>query len=60
MADYLDLIARLSPTVSADNAKVATELMSLPDGVRGYEDIKLNNVEHYKSEQARLKSQLGL
>ena len=60
MADYLDLIARLSPTVSADNAKLATELMSLPDGVRGYEDIKLNNVEHYKSEQARLKSQLGL
>jgi indolepyruvate ferredoxin oxidoreductase len=58
--EYRDLIDRLAPTVTADNVEVATRLASLPDEVRGYEDIKLRNVEHYRSELARLRSQLGI
>src|SRR6266699_2355192 len=37
------LIARLSPATAA----LAVQLAELPDGVRGYEDVKLRNVESY-------------
>ena len=58
VTEYRQLIADLSPTVTAANAELAAELANLPDGVRGYEHIKLANVEHYHSELARLRSQL--
>ena len=35
-------------------------LAALPDLVRGYEDIKLANVERYRSEVAALRSRLGI
>jgi len=58
--EYLALISKLAPKVNEANAALATELASLPDVVRGYEDIKLANVEHYESELSRLRSQLGV
>ena len=58
--EYRQLIDRLAPKVTADNAKAATELASLPDLVRGYEEIKLRNVERYHSEMSRLRSQLDV
>ena len=58
--EYVDLVQRLTPKVTEDNVDLAVELMSLPDCVRGYEDIKLDNVDHYHSEMARLKSRLGI
>ena len=58
--EYEGLIGRLSPKVNAENAASAIELASLPDVVRGYEEVKLGNVERYHSEMARLRSSLGL
>jgi indolepyruvate ferredoxin oxidoreductase len=58
--EYRAVIEKLAPRVTAANAGKATELASLPDLVRGYESIKLDNVEHYHSELARLRSQLGV
>jgi indolepyruvate ferredoxin oxidoreductase len=58
--EYIAAITTLAPKVTAANAPVATELAALPDLVRGYEDIKLNNVERYHYEFARLRSQFGI
>jgi indolepyruvate ferredoxin oxidoreductase len=58
--EYRGLVERLAPTVTAANAAKAAELASLPDLVRGYEDVKLRNVERYRSELARLRSELGV
>jgi indolepyruvate ferredoxin oxidoreductase len=58
--EYVGLIGRLAATINPSNAASATELAALPDLVRGYEDIKLYNVERYHSELARLRSNLGL
>ena len=59
-AEYRSLIEKLAPKVTDDNVERAVEFASLPDGVRGYEDIKLANVEHYHSELARLRSQFDI
>jgi len=58
--EYKGLIKALAPKVNGDNVDKAVELASLPDGVRGYEDVKLRNVEHYHSELARLRSQFDI
>jgi indolepyruvate ferredoxin oxidoreductase len=52
LADHL--IARLSPATAA----LAVQLAELPDGVRGYEDVKLRNVESYRQSLAGLRAQL--
>jgi indolepyruvate ferredoxin oxidoreductase len=49
-----DLIGRLSPATAA----LAVQLASLPDGVRGYEEVKLRNVESYHRSLAELRAQL--
>jgi indolepyruvate ferredoxin oxidoreductase len=48
------VIARLSPATAA----LAVQLAELPDGVRGYEDTKLRNVESYRQSLAELRAQL--
>jgi len=49
-----DLIGRLSPAT----ATLAVQLASLPDMVRGYEEVKLRNVEAYHQSLAGLRPQL--
>ncbi len=60
--DYEELVADLARRVDdeSDDAviAIAVELASLPDLVRGYEDIKLGNVERYRAELTRLRSEL--
>ena len=46
--------------VNADNAAQAAELAALPDMVRGYEDVKLANVERYNARFAELSRELGI
>ena len=41
-------------TLSPDTYERAVALATLPDVVRGYEEIKLRNVERYRAEIARL------
>ena len=55
-----DLARLLGDDTDAETLATAVELASLPDVVRGYEDVKLGNVERYHSEMARLRSALGL
>jgi indolepyruvate ferredoxin oxidoreductase len=49
-------VARLTP----DNHNVVVELAGLPDLVRGYEQVKLNNVERFRTEMTRLRGELGI
>ncbi|MCP5026253.1 MAG: hypothetical protein GY929_08205, partial [Actinomycetia bacterium] len=65
ITDYEQTISELVAKITAEplddeTQAAAVELASLPDVVRGYEDIKLDNIEHYHSETARLRSNLGL
>jgi indolepyruvate ferredoxin oxidoreductase len=54
---YHDLIQESLANLSADNYDTAVELASLPDIVRGYEDIKLRNVEKYQQRVEELRTQ---
>jgi len=47
-ADYLAAIDLVLERLTADNLPEAISLAELPDVVRGYEDIKLANVESYR------------
>ncbi|MFI8973080.1 indolepyruvate ferredoxin oxidoreductase family protein [Nocardia asteroides] len=47
LAHYTALVTRLADELSTGNYDTATAAAALPDVVRGYEDIKLANVELY-------------
>ncbi len=48
-------LARLTPVTHATVARIA----DLPDVVRGYEDVKLRNVEAFREQAARLEDELA-
>ncbi len=50
-----EALARLTPETHA----TAVELCELPDVIRGYEEIKLRNVERFRERAAELRTQLG-
>ncbi|MBA3907331.1 MAG: indolepyruvate ferredoxin oxidoreductase family protein, partial [Pseudonocardiales bacterium] len=56
--DYLRLIDDVLARLSADNQHLAVELLELPDLVRGYEQIKLDNVAVFQARKAELLAQL--
>lgn len=56
LTHYTDMVLRLAAALTVDNYATAVEAAGLPDIVRGYEDVKLRNVELY---WARLR-ELGL
>ncbi|MCC6434188.1 MAG: hypothetical protein IT196_04085, partial [Acidimicrobiales bacterium] len=58
--EYRGLVEKLAAKVNDVNTADAVQLAELPDLVRGYEEIKLKNVDVYHSELARLKSNLNL
>jgi indolepyruvate ferredoxin oxidoreductase len=58
--EYVGLVKQLAPIVGGRNLAAAVELAGLPDLVRGYEEIKMRNVERYHSELARLRSNLNI
>ena len=60
ITEYEKLVDDLAPRVDDDTIGTAVALASLPDMVRGYEDIKLDNVDRDHSEMARLRSVLGM
>ncbi len=57
--EYEALVSELIDRVEDANLSTVVEMASLPDLVRGYEDIKLGNVERYHDELARLRSELA-
>jgi len=56
--EYLGLVDHLLARLSPATAALAVQLAELPDGVRGYEDTKLRNVESYRQSLAELRAQL--
>ncbi|MEV0186160.1 indolepyruvate ferredoxin oxidoreductase family protein [Streptomyces sp. NPDC050625] len=57
--DYRDIILRALSTGEPD-LRLVTELAELPDMVRGYEHIKLDNVAAYQRRQAELLARMHL
>jgi indolepyruvate ferredoxin oxidoreductase len=51
--EYVDAIAALNQRLSADRHDEFVEIASLPDQVRGYEDIKLRRAAAYREELAQ-------
>jgi indolepyruvate ferredoxin oxidoreductase len=56
---YRELVQQSLASLSEDNYATAVELLSLPDIVRGYEDIKLRNVEKYQKHVEELQAKLS-
>jgi indolepyruvate ferredoxin oxidoreductase len=52
--DYLRLLRRFTAELTAANHATAVALAELPDGIRGYEDVKLGNVALYRETQTAL------
>lgn len=55
---YRDLIQQSLTALSPETYDTVVELASLPDIVRGYEDIKLRNVEQYQQRVEELRAKL--
>ncbi len=51
--EYIDAITTLNRRMTGERYDEAVEIASLPDQVRGYEDIKLRRAEAYRAELAR-------
>ena len=58
VVDYEAVLDEIVARLSSDNHAVAVELAALPDLVRGYDEVKLRNVERYREQVARLRAQL--
>jgi indolepyruvate ferredoxin oxidoreductase len=54
VAEYVAVVDRLLARLSAGNVALAAEIAALPDMVRGYENIKLDNVAAYRARLAEL------
>ncbi|GII81056.1 indolepyruvate ferredoxin oxidoreductase [Sphaerisporangium rufum] len=52
--EYVEVVARLTHDLTVENLALAVEVAELPDMVRGYEDVKLGNVDRYRSRMAEL------
>jgi indolepyruvate ferredoxin oxidoreductase len=56
--EYLGLVDHLTGRLSPATAALAVRLAELPDGVRGYADVKMRSVESYRQGMAELRAQL--
>lgn len=65
VAEYRELLGALvtalrSGEIDRDRLDAAVALAELPDMVRGYESIKMANVERYRAELSRQRGALGV
>lgn len=58
--EYIDTVRAALAVLDATTYDTAVRLASLPDGVRGYEDVKLRSVAAYSTARAALLTELGL
>ena len=56
--EYRALVERSLAELRPENRDVVVKIAALPDVVRGYEDIKLRNVERYRAEAEKLERSL--
>jgi indolepyruvate ferredoxin oxidoreductase len=59
IAEYEGLLGEILASVNPYNHDVAVRLAGLPDLVRGYDEVKLANVEAYRQQVAQLRAQLS-
>jgi indolepyruvate ferredoxin oxidoreductase len=57
--EYTELVMRALDGARTDTLSTVVAVAELPDVVRGYEQIKLDNVERFRSEATRLLDELG-
>ncbi|HEX2088065.1 MAG TPA: DUF6537 domain-containing protein, partial [Solirubrobacteraceae bacterium] len=58
VGEYRDLVARSLEELRPETQPTVVKIAALPDMVRGYEEIKLRNVERYRAEAERLEREL--
>ncbi|HRW19955.1 MAG TPA: indolepyruvate ferredoxin oxidoreductase family protein [Dermatophilaceae bacterium] len=58
LAEYETLVDEIAERLSEANHTVALEIALLPDVVRGYDEVKLRNVQTYRERLARLRARL--
>ncbi|MGV1007492.1 MAG: indolepyruvate ferredoxin oxidoreductase family protein [Dermatophilaceae bacterium] len=56
--EYEEALGDILASLSTDTHEVAVRLASLPDLVRGYDEVKLRNVEAYRQQLSMLRAQL--
>ena len=54
-----ELLARLGAAPTPDRLAAAAAIAGLPDMVRGYEGVKMRNVQQYRTEVTRRLAALG-
>jgi indolepyruvate ferredoxin oxidoreductase len=54
--EYRSLIARRLQALSRENYEATVALAELADGIRGYEEVKLENVERFRSAVAKMEA----
>jgi indolepyruvate ferredoxin oxidoreductase len=57
--EYRALVERALERLTPGTHATVAEIAGLPDLVRGYEEVKLRNVERFRAEAARLEGELG-
>ncbi|HEX8204787.1 MAG TPA: indolepyruvate ferredoxin oxidoreductase family protein [Solirubrobacteraceae bacterium] len=58
IGEYRSLVERSVAELKPENRGTVIKIAALPDVVRGYEDIKLRNVERYRAEAEKLEREL--
>jgi indolepyruvate ferredoxin oxidoreductase len=58
--EYRELVLLAADRVTPETHETTVELAMLPDLIRGYEHVKLANVERYRAEVDRVRGELGL
>ena len=58
IGEYDRLVRDALPRLDADRAALVAELAELPDLVRGYEQVKLRNVERFRARAAELRARI--
>ena len=59
IVDYTDTVRGILGSLSPDNLETATVIAGLPDMIRGYEDVKLRNVQRYREQLAELQQEFA-
>jgi indolepyruvate ferredoxin oxidoreductase len=57
IGEYRSLLERRIDTLTPENYEATVTLAELADGIRGYEEVKLGNVERFRSAVTRMEAQ---
>ena len=58
IGEYRELVTHALDHLQPSTEALALELCELPDGIRGYEEIKLRSVTRYRMDAERLRKRL--